>query len=202
MLGSRPKLAESVERFTEITNNMAKTYAAKNHDYGNSFDKSLDKFGIVASIVRMGDKMNRIESLTNKEAKVNDESIKDTLLDLANYAIMTVMWLDKTRKGTEQCPSFSFTQKGKFMKVELENILDIGTTLYSLDENFKIKRKVVVNIRSVFEQNVSHSPEIHTTYKVSNTMSNCYATDVRDSEIGKSWFTSKSDLLKKIAEQL
>lgn len=80
---------------------MAKTYAAKNHDYGNSFDKSLDKFGIVASIVRMGDKMNRIESLTNKEAKVNDESIKDTLLDLANYAIMTVMWLDKTRKGTE-----------------------------------------------------------------------------------------------------
>lgn len=88
------------------------------------------------------------------------------------------------------------------MKVELENILDIGTALYSLDENFKIKRKVVVNIRSVFEQNVSHSPEIHTTYKVSNTRSNCYATDIRDSEIGKSWFTSKSDLLKKIAEQL
>lgn len=88
------------------------------------------------------------------------------------------------------------------MKVELENILDIGTALYSLDENFKIKRKVVVNIQSVFEHNVSHSPEIHTTYKVSNTMGNCYATDVRDSEIGKSWFTSKSDLFKKIAEQL
>jgi hypothetical protein len=80
------------------------------------------------------------------------------------------------------------------MKVELENILDIGTTLYSLDENFKIKRKVVVNIQSVFKQNVSHSPEIHTTYKVSNTMSNCYATDVKDSEIGESWFTSKIEL--------
>lgn len=95
MLGSRPKLAESVEKFTEITSNMAKTYAAKNHDYGNSFDKSLDKFGIVASIVRMEDKMNRIESLTKKEAQVKDESIKDTLLDMANYAIMTVMWMDK-----------------------------------------------------------------------------------------------------------
>lgn len=95
MLGSRPKPAESVEKFTEITSNMAKTYAAKNHDYGNSFDKSLDKFGIVASIVRMGDKMNRIESLTKKEAQVKDESIKDTLLDMANYAIMTVMWMDK-----------------------------------------------------------------------------------------------------------
>lgn len=88
------------------------------------------------------------------------------------------------------------------MKVELENILDIGTELYSLDGNFKIKRKVVVNIQSVFEQDISHSPEIHTIYKISNMMNNCYTTDVRDSEIGKSWFTSKSDLLKKIAEQL
>ena len=94
MLGSRPKLAESVERFTEITNNMAKTYAAKNHDYGNSFDKSLDKFGLVASVVRIGDKMNRIESLVQKKAMVQDESIRDTLLDMANYAIMTVMWMD------------------------------------------------------------------------------------------------------------
>ena len=80
--------------------------------------------------------------------------------------------------------------------------MDIGTELYSLDENFKIKRKVVVNIQSVFEQDISHSPEIHTIYKISNMMSNCFTTDVRDSEIGKSWFTSKSDLLKKIAEQL
>ena len=79
------------------------------------------------------------------------------------------------------------------MRVELENILDIGTELYSLDENFKIKRKVVVNIQSVFEQDISHSPEIHTIYKISNMMSNCFTTDVRDSEIGKSWFTSKSD---------
>lgn len=97
MLGSRPKLAESVEKFTEITSNMAKTYAAKNHDYGNSFEQSLDKFGLVASVVRLGDKMNRIESLTKKEAQVKDESIKDTLLDMANYAIMTVMWMDKSQ---------------------------------------------------------------------------------------------------------
>lgn len=100
-LGTRPVLSDNVEQFMSITQNMTKTYAAKNHDYGNSFNKSLDRFGIVASIVRMGDKMNRIESLTKKEAQVKDESIKDTLLDMANYAIMTVMWLDKTRKDTE-----------------------------------------------------------------------------------------------------
>lgn len=95
-LGSRPKLSDSVKQFMDITANMAKTYAAKNHDYGNSFEQSLDKFGLVASIVRMGDKMNRIESLSKKEAEVKDESIKDTLLDLANYAIMTVMWLNRS----------------------------------------------------------------------------------------------------------
>lgn len=94
-LGSRPKLSDSVEQFMDITTNMAKTYAAKNHDYGNSFEQSLDKFGLLAAAVRMGDKMNRIESLSKKEAEVKDESIKDTLLDLANYAIMTMMWLSK-----------------------------------------------------------------------------------------------------------
>lgn len=97
-LGSRPILSNSnVQQFMDITNNMAKTYAAKNHDYGNSFDQSLYKFGLIASIVRMNDKMNRLETLTRKNAEVKDESIEDTLLDLANYAIMTVMWLRNSR---------------------------------------------------------------------------------------------------------
>lgn len=94
-LGQRPVLNSNTQQFMDITTNMAKTYAAKNHDYGNSFDNSLDKFGLIASIVRIGDKMNRLETLVNKKAQVKDESIKDTLLDLANYSIMTVMWLNK-----------------------------------------------------------------------------------------------------------
>lgn len=94
-LGTRPMLNSNTQQFMDITNNMAKTYVAKNHDYGNSFEQSLDKFGLIASIVRIGDKMNRLETLVNKKAQVKDESIKDTLLDLANYSIMTVMWLNK-----------------------------------------------------------------------------------------------------------
>lgn len=97
-LGSRPVLPDNVQSFMDITTNMAKTYAAKNHDYGNSFEQSCNKFGIIAAIVRMGDKMNRLESLVVKRAEVKDESIKDTLLDLANYAIMTVMWLNQQPK--------------------------------------------------------------------------------------------------------
>lgn len=99
ILGQRPELDSSVDSFMDITTNMAKTYAAKNHDYGNSFDYSLNKFGLIAGLVRMGDKMNRLESLVNKKAMVKDESIKDTLLDLATYSVMTLMWLDKINKG-------------------------------------------------------------------------------------------------------
>ncbi|WP_288745814.1 nucleotide modification associated domain-containing protein [uncultured Enterococcus sp.] len=71
---------------------MAQTYGAKNADYGNSFDKSLDEFGIVASLVRITDKLNRAKQLSRKEAHV-DESMRDTLMDLANYAVMTVLWM-------------------------------------------------------------------------------------------------------------
>lgn len=97
-LGSRPVLSSNVQQFIDITTDMAKTYAAKNHDYGNSFGASLDEFGLVASIVRINDKMNRIKSLIKKKAEVKDETIQDTLLDMANYCIMTVMWIDKTEE--------------------------------------------------------------------------------------------------------
>lgn len=87
--------------FRDITDSMIQTYQAKNQDYGNSFEKTLDRFGFVASIIRLSDKMNRIESLSQKKAKVESESIEDTLLDLANYAIMTVIWLRKNRVNEE-----------------------------------------------------------------------------------------------------
>ena len=47
MLGTRPVLSDNVGQFMSITQNMAKTYAAKNHDYGNSFEESLDEFGLL-----------------------------------------------------------------------------------------------------------------------------------------------------------
>lgn len=97
-LGTRPVLSSNVQQFIDITTDMAKTYAAKNHDYGNSFGESLDEFGLIASIVRINDKMNRIKSLIKKKAEVKDETIQDTLLDMANYCIMTVMWIDKTEE--------------------------------------------------------------------------------------------------------
>lgn len=84
-----------------LANAMTDLYARKNRDYGNSFDKSMDKFGLVVSAIRIGDKVNRLQSLVAKkgQAEVKDESIADTFMDLACYAIMTYMWL--VREGVD-----------------------------------------------------------------------------------------------------
>ena len=78
--------------FQRILTNMSRTYNQKNSDYGSSFDKSMDEFGMLSPIIRMSDKMNRLKSLVKNKQQVNDESIDDTLLDLANYAVMTLAY--------------------------------------------------------------------------------------------------------------
>ena len=86
----------NVQIHGKICQELNETYEKKNADYGNSFENSLDKHGMIAGIVRMDDKMSRLISLNSKnEQQVMDESLRDTLMDLANYAIMSVMWLDE-----------------------------------------------------------------------------------------------------------
>ena len=80
--------------FQGVLNEMLNTYIAKNHDYGDSFGKTFAEFGIVAPVVRMNDKMERIKTLIKLDANVK-ESIRDTLADLANYCVMTIVELDK-----------------------------------------------------------------------------------------------------------
>lgn len=97
-----------------------KTFCKKNSDYGNSFEESLDKHGIVASIVRMGDKMNRLESLTDdsRTQQVGSESLLDTLEDLSNYAAMTACWLKGVRAedGEEEVTHvYTFGQDEPYM---------------------------------------------------------------------------------------
>lgn len=82
----------------EICNKLNDIYARKNHDYGNSFGETFDKLGIISAVTRISDKYNRLVSLCmlpESERKVKDESIEDTLLDMANYCIMTVIEMNK-----------------------------------------------------------------------------------------------------------
>ena len=84
--------------FRDITNGMYDTFKAKNHDYGNSFSELFAEGGMTYAYGHMAEKLKRVKSLMSDEAKVNGESMRDSLLDLANYAILTIMELDKTRK--------------------------------------------------------------------------------------------------------
>jgi hypothetical protein len=73
---------------------MADTYARKNADYGDSFHTSVQKYGLISALTRMSDKWNRLENLMlHGQGKVN-ERITDTLIDLAAYALMTVMEIE------------------------------------------------------------------------------------------------------------
>lgn len=73
----------------KLTSELNQTLKAKNHDYGDSYGKSVDDFGNVVMLIRISDKLNRLKQLLNSgDQKVTDESINDTLMDLAGYALL------------------------------------------------------------------------------------------------------------------
>ena len=86
---------ENVKMHNLITNELTELYERKNRDYGDSFHLSFIEEGMAMARIRLSDKLERFKRLTkSNEQHVQDESVRDTLIDLANYAIMTVMELD------------------------------------------------------------------------------------------------------------
>jgi hypothetical protein len=82
----------NVVRFQAIVNEMVGTYEAKNATYGDSFSISVRKYGLISALTRISDKFNRLENLLlGAKNEVPDESVYDTLKDLACYCVMTVM---------------------------------------------------------------------------------------------------------------
>ena len=81
--------------FREVTEWMNNVYERKNADYGDSFSKTFEKFGMMAVVVRLYDKVERISQISVNETQVKEETEKDTLLDIANYAVMALVELSK-----------------------------------------------------------------------------------------------------------
>lgn len=85
----------NLERHAALCGELHALYERKNADYGDSFHKTWLEEGAAMARIRLSDKLNRFKSLTRGNAQsVHDESVRDTLIDLANYAIMTVAELD------------------------------------------------------------------------------------------------------------
>ena len=87
-------IESKVAQHYAICQKLNQVYKAKNHDYGDSFGDTYKKLGVISAVTRLSDKMNRLMSLAvSHDAQVKDEKIEDTLLDMANYAIMTLIEL-------------------------------------------------------------------------------------------------------------
>jgi len=86
-----------VSQMTAVQSEALELFKRKNADYGDAFAT----YGTIGVIVRMGDKMQRLISVSNKGVSLVDtESLRDTLIDLYNYAAMGVMLIDEQRDLT------------------------------------------------------------------------------------------------------
>lgn len=89
----------NVEMFRTLANGLADLYEKKNAAYGNSFSRSVEKYGIIAGLTRLSDKFNRAENLIlGAKNDVADENLADTLMDMASYSIMLLMELPKAKR--------------------------------------------------------------------------------------------------------
>jgi hypothetical protein len=97
---------QELEFFDEKLKHMANTFARKRNDYGATTTETFEKFGPVSMLIRMHDKLGRLDNLlgnTSKDRLVATESIEDTLLDMANYAILAVIELRQEKEEAEGC---------------------------------------------------------------------------------------------------
>jgi len=79
-----------IEQLTKIQNNALELFKKKNIDYGDAFAK----YGVIGVLMRIEDKLHRYMSITKNGVNlINDEGLKDTLIDLHNYAAMALMLL-------------------------------------------------------------------------------------------------------------
>ena len=91
-------MSNLIEQHKAVCEQLNAIYDQKNRAYGNSFSDTFNDLGIISAVTRISDKFNRLKTLAkNTEIPQGDESISDTLLDMANYCIMTYMELNKQK---------------------------------------------------------------------------------------------------------
>lgn len=103
-------ITDRVKQLLTVQNEARALFEKKNADYGDSFAT----YGTLGVLVRIGDKINRLNTITSRGINfVEDESLRDTLIDLHNYSAMGIMLLDNTDKNTDKAaalPLMSFNK--------------------------------------------------------------------------------------------
>lgn len=96
---TKEEYSQQEQLIIEKCDDLKELLIRKNRDYGNSAEKSFNKWGHKAFMIRIEDKMNRLENLikNGENNLVKDESLYDTVLDLAGYELLWMVEL--TKKG-------------------------------------------------------------------------------------------------------
>ena len=129
----------NVVSFRAIQDKLVNIYAKKNHDYGDSFNEGCNELGVGYAFSRIFDKTKRFQTLAkgimnnNLSIEVQDETIEDTIMDLANYCMMYLAWRDKHVSIGELESKQSSSSTG-----ELESNTDTNNTQESVKEYHKI----------------------------------------------------------------
>lgn len=85
---------EHEDPFCKILDEMKSLYEKKNSDYGNSFAETIQEFGFKPAIARINDKLKRVKNIVNGQKMFIDESMRDNLIDIAVYTVLTLIELD------------------------------------------------------------------------------------------------------------
>ena len=98
-------LEHEIQVHKAITDAIHKTFKSKRQDYGQTTTMLLKKYGPVSMLTLLYTKLERIDNLTMNNKTPNNESVRDSLLDLANYCIIWLVemekaWLAETKKAT------------------------------------------------------------------------------------------------------
>ena len=102
-------------------------FKKKNQDYGDAFAN----YGVIGVLVRMGDKISRLQSITtSKISLINTESLRDTLIDLHNYSAMAIMLLDEDKNKDKKNKD---KKNLDIPPIHPVNIKDIKDDLYKLN---------------------------------------------------------------------
>ena len=83
---------DRVSQMESVQKEGLELFRKKNQDYGDAFAN----YGAIGILVRMGDKISRLQSISSKNISlINTESLRDTLIDLHNYSAMAIMLMDE-----------------------------------------------------------------------------------------------------------
>lgn len=81
-------------KIKEISTEIVDMVEKKNKDYGNSFDTTMDEYGIMSYFLRLEDKVGRLKNLTiDTDKPLINESIEDTLKDIIGYTLLMLNYM-------------------------------------------------------------------------------------------------------------